>query len=114
MPSFFHVPLSVWNIVLEFCPRDWFQKEPSEVDRLRALLAGEQSARQIAEKRLKEVINERDQAVHYCMVMRQRLAGDQGGLLQQGNDSDDSDHEDDADGGMDDDHADDDINDEAA
>jgi hypothetical protein len=92
-PNLLKVPLSAWNVVLEFCPRDWFERELSEVDRLREQLKVEQTARQLAERRLKEVIHERDEAVHICVLMRLRQFGaQQDGLHgQQASDSSDSD-----------------------
>lgn len=80
------LPTMLWNSVLEYCARDWFEPVISELEQLRNMYFQERAARERAELRLEQIISERDEALR--MVLRLRLlqtqAADGGGDFDEG------------------------------
>jgi len=68
-----HLGTFMWHHIFSFCPRNWFDAEPSEVDRLRLELESERHARLALQEQLERVESERDQAMTLCSIMRSRL-----------------------------------------
>ncbi len=59
--------------VCRYCNRDWFYREPTEVELLKSLLAAETKARESAEARANKAERERDEAMLMCMLLRTRV-----------------------------------------
>lgn len=70
---FAHLPVVLVHQIIAFCSRDWFDKDPSEIDILKGKLSRERAARRELELKLEQAEQERDQAMHLCILLRRRF-----------------------------------------
>ena len=71
LPS--RLPKDTWLQIIGFMDRDWFKAQPTEVEILRSLLAGETTMRKAMGRKLARVESERDQLRMRLYVLQMQL-----------------------------------------